>query len=47
MGGASGANVQMFEGETEAKIQSLKESALIVLEDITEMLIKYVTTGKV
>ncbi|XP_030461485.2 V-type proton ATPase subunit G1-like isoform X1 [Syzygium oleosum] len=46
-GGASGANVQRLEEETDAKIKNLKESASVVSGDITEMLIKYVTTVKV
>ncbi|KAK3428000.1 hypothetical protein EUGRSUZ_F04118 [Eucalyptus grandis] len=46
-GGASGANVQRLEEETDMKIQNLKGSASTVSEDITGMLIKYVTTVKV
>ncbi|KAF8025102.1 hypothetical protein BT93_F2065 [Corymbia citriodora subsp. variegata] len=46
-GGVSGENVQRLEEETDAKIENLKGSASKISEDLTEMLIKYVTTVKV
>ncbi|KAI4387943.1 hypothetical protein MLD38_000326 [Melastoma candidum] len=45
--GSSGLNVKRLEEETEAKINNLKESSSAVSKDITNMLIKHVTTVKV
>ncbi|XP_059461663.1 V-type proton ATPase subunit G1-like [Corylus avellana] len=44
--GSSGANVKRLEEETEGKIQYLNKSASRISNEVTGMLIKYVTTVK-
>ncbi|KAI4354711.1 hypothetical protein L6164_003556 [Bauhinia variegata] len=44
--GSSGSNEKRLEEETEAKIQTLKESTSKVSSEVTDMLINYITTVK-
>lgn len=44
--GSSESTVKRLEEETEIKIKQLKDSALKVSKEVTDLLIKYITTIK-